>query len=117
MTELDDDRETGLKVGYEATEWNTPISFDDYKVALKDWIIKAIIRDGLPIGAFYKKNDEIHFSIKREWRKKWLTKSLKRKVFDVKRVTTRITPGREEIIPVLNRLGFKDNGTGLWIKE
>lgn len=112
-----DDREAGLKVGYEATDWSAPISFDDYKLSLKDWIIKTVVKDGVAIGAMYKKDDEIHFSIKREWRKKWFTRSLKREVFDGKRLTTRITPGHEYIIPILNRLGFRDDRTGLWIKE
>lgn len=117
MTELVNDRETGLRVGYEATDWSQPVSFDDYALAMKDWIIKAVMKDGIAIGAFYQKNDEIHFSIKPDWRKRWLTKSLKRKVFDEQRVTTRVTSGHEYIIPVLIRMGFKDDGTGLMIKE
>jgi len=117
LTELVNDRETGLRVGYEATDWSQPVSFDDYALAMKDWIIKAVMKDGIAIGAFYQKNDEIHFSIKPDWRKRWLTKSLKRKVFDEQRVTTRVTSGHEYIIPVLIRMGFKDDGTGLMIKE
>ena len=98
-------------------DWSHPVLFDDYAIALKDWIIKTVVRDGIPIGAFYKKGDEIHFSIKPEWRKKWLTKELKREVFDKQRVTTKVTPGHDYMISILERMGFRDDGTGLMIKE
>ena len=112
-----DDRQTALKVGFEATDWTAPVAFDTYADALKGWIIRTIERDGQPIGALYEKDDELHLSIKPEWRKKWLTKQLKRDLFDRKRVTTRVTPGHEFVLPILDRLGFKDDGTGLLIKE
>ena len=112
-----DDRQTGLRVGYEATDWNHPVSFEHYAAAMKDWTIKAVVKDGLPIGAFYKKGDEIHFSIQPEWRGRWLTKKIKREVFDCGRVTTKVTPGHDYMIPILNRLGFKDDGAGLMVKE
>jgi hypothetical protein len=116
-TELVNDRNTGLKIGFEATDWSQPVSFDDYALAVKDWIIKTVARDGVPIGAFYQKGDEIHFSIKPEWRRKWFTKGLKREVFDKQRVTTKVTPGHDYMIPILERMGFKDDGTGLMVKE
>ena len=112
-----DDREMGLKVGFEATDWSQPVAFDDYAYALKDWIIKTLVRDEVPIGAFFQKGDEIHFSIKPDWRKKWFTKKIKSEIFDSKRVTTKVTVGHEYMIPVLEKRGFKDDGTGLMIKE
>lgn len=116
-TQIVDDRETGLRVGFESTDWVTAVEYDLYADAMKDWIIRTIERDGKPIGAVYQKGDELHVSIKPEWRAKWFTKGLKQQLFDGKKVTTRVTPGHEFVIPVLTRLGFKDNGTGLLIKE
>lgn len=117
MTELIDDRKTGLEIGWTATDWTHPIAFGDYAKAMEDWIIKTVVKDGLPIGAFYKKGEEIHFSIKPEWRGRWLTKKIKREVFDSGKVTTRVTPGHEYMMPILGRLGFKNDGTGLMVKE
>lgn len=116
-TQIVNDRETGLKLGYEATDWTKPIAFEVYAEAVKDWIIRTIERDGEPIGAVYQKDDEVHLSIKPQWRAKWLTKSLKKELFETKKVTTRVTPGHEFVIPILTRLGFKDDGTGLFTKE
>jgi hypothetical protein len=116
-TNIINDRETGLKIGFDSTDWPYKITFDDYKKACENWIIGTIQRDGHPIGAVYKKEDELHISIKPEWRKKWLTKGLVKELFWNKRVTTRVTPGHDFMFPILDRLGFKDDGTGLMIKE
>lgn len=116
-TLLVDDRETGIRLGYEATDWMTPVAYDTYAAAMKDWIIRTIERDGEPIGVLYEQGDELHLSIKPQWRKNWLTPRLKRELFDRKRVTTRVMAGHEFVLPILTRLGFKDDGTGLLIKE
>ena len=116
-TQIVNDRETGLKIGFEATDWSQTVPFDIYANAMKDWIIRTIERDGKPIGAMYQKEDELHISIKPEWRKLWLTKRLKSDLFDGKRVTTRVMAGHEYMVPILTRLGFQDDGTGLMIKE
>jgi hypothetical protein len=116
-TQLVDDRETALRVGYEATDWTAPVAFDTYCLAVKDWSVKAIKRDDSVIGAVYKKNDELHISVLPEWRKKWLTKSLWRDFFQSGRVTTKVTPGHDYMYDVLKRLGFKESDSGMLIKE
>jgi hypothetical protein len=116
-TQLVDDRETALRVGYEATDWSAPISFEDYRALVKDWIIKAIKRDDKVIGAVYKKGDEIHISVLPEWRKKWLTKSLWVDFFQSGRVTTRVTRGHDYMYDMLKRLGFKETDGGMLVKE
>jgi hypothetical protein len=60
-TQLVDDRESALRVGYEATDWSAPVLFEDYRNSVKDWIIKAIKRDDEIIGAVYRKDDESCF--------------------------------------------------------
>ena len=116
-TQLIDDREIALVVGYQATDWNYSITFDNYCLALKDWTVKAIKRDNNVIGAVYKKDDELHISVLPKWRKKWLTKSLWKNFFQSGRVTTRVTPGHEHMYDILKRLGFKESAGGLLIKE
>lgn len=116
-TRVVEDRETGLRVGYEATDWITPTAFEDYCAAVKDWSISTIERNGNPIGAAYKKNDELHFSILPAWRKKWFTKNLMKTFLLSGRVTTKVTPGHEYMYDILKRLGFKDPVDGLFVKE
>jgi hypothetical protein len=111
------DRETAIRVGYEATDWTTPPSFENYCAAVKEWSISTIERDGNPIGAVYKKNDEIHFSILPAWRKKWLTKNLVKTFFLSGKVTTKVTPGHDYMYDVLKRLGFKESTDGMLVKE
>jgi len=116
-TQLVDDRETALRVGYEATDWSAPITFEDYCAAVKDWTVKAIKRDDNVIGAVYKKDDELHISVLPEWRKKWLTKSLWQNFFQSGRVTTKVTSGHDYMYDVLKRLGFKESDGGMLVKE
>jgi hypothetical protein len=116
-TQLIDDRETALKIGYQATDWSSPISFDDYCSAVKDWTVKAIQRDNDVIGAVYKKDDELHISVLPEWRKQWLTKSLWKNFFQSGRVITKVTPGHEYMYSILKRLGFKESDGGMLVKE
>lgn len=116
-TQLVDDRETALKVGYEATDWTSAITFENYRLAVKDWNVKAIQRDNEVIGAIYKKDDELHISILPAWRKKWLTKSLWKTFFQSGRVTTKVTPGHDHMYDILKRLGFQESTSGLLVKE
>jgi hypothetical protein len=116
-TQIVDDREAALRVGYEATDWSAPILFEDYRNAVKDWIIKAIKRDEQIIGAVYRKNDELHVSILPEWRRVWVTKGLLRQLFDGPRVATKVTPGHEHMYGILKRLGFKESDGGMLVKE
>ena len=117
ITKIVDDRETGLKVGYEATDWSVKIPFDQYVEGLKDWTVRAFVKNGQPIGAIYTKGTEIHFSIKPEWRRKWLTKSLYYELYVGKKCTTKITEGHEYMYDILKRLNFRNDGNGLMVKE
>lgn len=117
-TRIVDDRETAIRVGYAATDWTvSPPPFENYCAAVKDWSVRTIERDGNPIGAVYKKNDELHFSILPSWRKKWLTKDLVKTFFLSGKVTTKITPGHDHMYGILARLGFKESTDGLLVKE
>jgi hypothetical protein len=116
-TQLVDDRETALRVGYEATDWNAPMVFEDYCAAVKDWTVKAIKRDDSVIGAVYRKDDELHVSILPEWRCVWVTKGLLRQLFSGPKVTTKVTHGHDYMYDILKRLGFKESDGGMLIKE
>jgi hypothetical protein len=116
-TQLIDDRETALKVGYKATDWSSPIAFDDYCSAVNDWTIKAIKRDDNVIGAVYRKDDELHVSILPEWRRMWVTKGLLKQLFVGPKITTRVTSGHDYMYDILKRLGFKESDSGMLIKE
>ena len=116
-TRVVDDRETALRVGYEATDWATPVTFENYCAGLKDWSISTIERDGNPIGAAYKKNDELHFSILPIWRKKWFTKDLMKTFLLSGRVTTKVSPGHDYMYGILKRLGFEESADGMLVKE
>ena len=116
-TQLVDDRETALRVGYEATDWNAPMVFEDYCAAVKDWTVKAIKRDDSVIGAVYRKDDELHVSILPEWRRVWVTKGLLKQLFSGPKVTTKITHGHDYMYDILKRLGFKESDGGMLVKE
>ena len=116
-TQLVDDRETALRVGYEATDWNAPMVFEDYCAAVNDWTIKAIKRDDSVIGAVYRKDDELHVSILPEWRRIWVTKGLLRQLFSGPKVTTKVTHGHDYMYDILKRLGFKESDGGMLVKE
>ena len=116
-TQIVNDRENALRVGYDATDWSAPVSFEDYRAAVKDWIINAVKRDDKIIGAVYRKDDELHVSILPEWRCVWITKGILRELFDKPRVTTKVTPGHDYMYDILKRLGFKESDSGMLIKE
>ena len=114
-TELLDDRESGLKVGYEATDWTTPVSYEAYCEAMKDWEVKSVVRDGEIIGAAYFKDDEVHASILPQWRRRWATKGIIQELFASHRMT-KVTPGHEYMYGILTRLGFENQGGGRFVK-
>jgi len=116
-TQIVDDRESALRVGYEATDWSAPVSFEDYRNSVKDWIIKAIKRDEQIIGAVYRKDDELHVSVLPQWRRLWITKGILRELFPGSRVTTKVTPGHDYMYDILKRLGFKESDSGMLVKE
>jgi hypothetical protein len=116
-TILVDDQDTGLRVGYAATQWSVPVSFDDYQNAMKNWTIQTILKDGHPIGAVYRKDDELHVSVLPEWRRKWVTKGMLRQLFNRPKITTRVAAGHDYMYDILKRLGFKKFDDNLFVKE
>ena len=106
MTHLSDNRGLALRVGYDATDWASDVSFEQYADAVKDWTIKGVFRDDKCIGAVYFNGDELHVSILPEWRRKWATKGFLSELFAKDRVVTRVTPGHEYMHGILKRLGF-----------
>lgn len=115
-THLVANRQEALRVGFEATDWPYPISFEDYAMLIEPWSVQAIVKDDVCIGAVYKRGDELHVSIKPEWRKKWLTKGLLKELFSGAKVTTKVTPGHEYMFDILKRLGFVRMDDGLFVK-
>lgn len=107
-----DDRDLALKVGYIATDWANPISYDDYTIVASDWNIKVLMRDSEPIGAIFRRNGETHVSIVPKWRKKWLTKGLLKELLTDTQFT-KIADGHDFMYNILGRLGFvlQSNGT------
>ena len=116
-TQIVDDRAAALKVGFYATDWPTPISFEDYLAHMSDWDVKAIVRDGECIGASYRRDNEIHVSIMPKWRGLWMTRGLLRELFSGTSVTTRVTPGHDYMFDILSRLGFKPTNTDVFVRE
>jgi hypothetical protein len=117
MIALVDDRETGLQVGYSATDWGKSVSFDVYQNAMADWKIETIMRDNQPIGAVYRKNDELHVSVLPEWRRKWVTKGILRELFNRPKIVTRVSDGHDYMYGILSRLGFKQTADNWMVKE
>ena len=107
-TILTDNRDTALKVGYEATDWSSPIAFDNYVQSMSDWSVQGIERDGKCIGAVYKKDGEVHVSILKDWRKRWMTKGLVQLILSPDVTCTEVMPGHEYMFDILTRLGMKN---------
>lgn len=116
-TYLVNDRETALRVGYEATEWTSPVSYENYENAMQDWGVALVMKNDEPCGAMFLRGEELHFSILPEWRKRWATKEFLHNLFDGRRFVTRVTPGHDYMVGVLERLGFKQQPDGLMVKE
>jgi hypothetical protein len=111
-TRLVEDRETALQIGYVATDWNYPISFDDHVKRANGWNVNLIERDGQPIGAMFEKNGEVHCSILPEWRRKWLTKGLLKQIIDRPSFHTRVDDGHDYMYGILKRLGMASRPDG-----
>lgn len=106
-TILTDNRDKALQVGYAATDWSVPVEYDTYLAVMRDWGVQAVERDGECIGAVYKKDGEVHVSILKDWRKKWVTKGMLRQIFSPDVKFTVVTPGHEHMFEILTRLGMK----------
>lgn len=111
-TKIVDDRDLALTIGYWATDWSTPISYEDYVAVAKDWQLTVLIRDGEPIGTIFRKDGETHVSILPHWRKRWVTKGLLKEILAGTRFT-RVDIGHDFMYGILERLGFRreDDGT------
>lgn len=115
-THIADDRATGLRIGYEATEWSAPIDKDTFRMCMEGWQVQALMRDNQPIGAVFRRGDELHLSILPAWRRKWATKGLLRELFANQTTRTRVTPGHEYMHDILTRLGFVELPNGEFVK-
>ena len=116
MTQIVNDRALAVKVGYEATDWTRHVDEHEYREAVADWDVKALIRGSECIGAVYRRGEELHVSILPEWRKRWATKGLLRELFGNLPVRTKVTPGHEYMHDILRRLGFVQLDSGEFVK-
>ena len=110
-TELVDNRDLALEIGYAATDWATPISYEDYLTVANDWQLSVIVRDSKPIGAVFRKNGETHVSILPEWRRRWATRGLLNQIMADTRFTT-VDDGHDFMYGILERLGFRREADG-----
>lgn len=115
-TQIINDRQTALSVGYRATDWREPIDEETYRMCMEDWSVQAIMRDNECIGAVYRRGDELHVSILPAWRCRWITKGLLRQLFSNTTTRTRVTPGHEYMHDILSRLGFVQLDSGEFVK-
>jgi len=111
-TRIVKNRDLALKIGYAATDWNYPITFDEHVARAKGWNVDIIERDGQPIGAIFERDGEIHCSILPQWRRKWLTKGLLRQIVDRPGFHTRVDDGHDYMYGILARLGMKSRPDG-----
>lgn len=117
-TEIVDDRELAKTIGYWATDWSPPMSYEDYENFVKDWQLTVLIRDGEPIGTVFRKDGETHVSILPHWRKRWASRGLLKRIMADTRFT-RVDVGYDFMYGVLERLGFQrqPDGTLTLVKE
>ncbi len=115
-TEIADNRDLALKIGYAATDWLDYISYEDYARIASDWDMAVLMRDNIPIGAIFRKNGETHVSIVPEWRKRWLTKGLLKELLSGTKFT-KIAAGHDFMYNVLGRLGFVPQADGTVARE
>ena len=111
-TRLVDNRDLALEIGYAATSWQQPMTYEQHIDIAKDWDVKLIERDGQPIGAMFEKDGEVHCSILPEWRRKWLTKGLLKQIIDRPGFYTRVDDGHDYMYGILERLGMKNRPDG-----
>jgi len=116
MPQLVDDRDLALRVGYQATDWSRPVSYEEYADALQNWDVKAIVRQDACIGAAYFNNGEVHVSVLPAWRRKWATRGILAELFAHENAHTRIMPGHEYMYGIFDRLGFTVREDGMLVK-
>ena len=116
-TQLVDDRQAALRVGYEATDWRVPMDETTFRMCMEGWQVQALMRDNKIIGAVFRRGDELHLSILPGWRCRWATKGLLRQLFGNRITRTRVTPGHEHYMhDILARLGFVQLPDGEFVK-
>jgi len=116
-THLVQNREIALRVGYVATDWTDQPPFERYTDALTDWDVQVIARDGLAIGAAFKRGPEFHVSVLPEWRGRWVTRGLLNRLIERPVSTTKVTPGHGRMFEILERLGFQHEGDGVFVRD
>jgi hypothetical protein len=112
-TRVVENRDLALKIGYAATDWNYPITFDEHASRAEGWEVRLIERDGNPIGAIFEKDGEVHCSILPEWRRRWLTKGLLRQIVGGPAFHTRVDDGHDYMYGILERLGMTRGPDGV----
>jgi hypothetical protein len=112
-TRVVENRDLALKIGYAATDWNYPITFEEHVSRAKKWDVRLIERDGNPIGAIFEKDGEVHCSILPEWRRRWLTKGLLRQIVGGPAFHTRVDDGHDYMYGILERLGMTRGPDGV----
>ena len=115
-TDIVDDRERALPIGYKATAWVDPMTYEQYLDVSASWQVELVVRDGEPIGAVFRKDGETHVSILPEWRRKWLSRGLLKKLLAGTR-RTRVENGHEFMYGILERLGFRREDDGTLTRE
>jgi hypothetical protein len=115
-TDIVDNRDLALKIGYEATAWVDPMPFEQYLDITASWKVELVVRDDKPIGAVFRKDGETHVSILPHWRRRWLSRGLLKKLLTDTRIT-RVENGHEFMYGVLERLGFRRQEDGTLTRE
>lgn len=119
-TVLTNDRETALRVGYEAVRHRSRmqgVSFAQFADNLSGWRARAMERDGKCIGATFDRDCEFHMGVLPEYHGRWMTKSIIRQMWDMPRVIVRPTKKTDKVYPILLRMGFADVGDDTLILE
>ncbi|NQY98624.1 MAG: hypothetical protein HRT82_15840 [Henriciella sp.] len=109
-------RQTALRVGYRATDWNERPDYGAYTEALSAWSVRLLADKKEPVGAVYTLGSEFHVSVLPEWRGRWATRGLLKKIIPEPEAVTRVTPGHEHVGGLLERLGFEAQGDGIYTK-
>lgn len=115
-TQIVDDRDLGLLIGYAATDWAQPIRYEDYADIAASWQVSVLVRDSQPIGAVFKRDGETHVSVLPQWRRRWATKGLVKEILSDMRYT-RVADGHDFMYGVLERLGFVRQPDGTVARE
>jgi len=115
-TRIVDDRNLALAIGYIATHWPEPVTYEDYLEIARNWKVTVLYRDSEPIGAVYKRDGETHVSVLPHWRRRWLTKGILKEILSDMRITS-VADGHDFMYGILERLGFRRQSDGTVVRE